>query len=204
VPFVPSVPSVSNAQDKGYTLWCKYLVGMEVMFEHHSDHLNRHGSEPRVKVVIFGSYHSGKTSLVRAIDPHPHLTEAPQKSGTTTVALDLGIRERRGIRFFFYGTPGQERFEVARDVVAYGLHIGLVVCDATRGMTAFEKNMQAELKSHGIPCIILASKMDMPGASLDRVKREIGDDAVVMPVSASTGHGIDALLDRVVEIAYGL
>ena len=174
------------------------------MFEHHSDHLNRHGNELRVKAVIFGSYHSGKTSLIRAIDPHSHLTEAPEKDGSTTVALDLGIRERRGIRIFFYGTPGQERFEVAREVVAFGLHIGVVVCDATRGMTAFEKHMYSELKAHGVPCIVLASKMDMPGASLDRVKGEAGDNTVVMPMSASTGQGIDALLDRVIEIAHGL
>ncbi len=174
------------------------------MFEHHSDHLNQHEGKLRVKVVVFGSYHSGKTSLVRAIDPHIHLTEAPQKVGTTTVALDLGIREHRGISIYFYGTPGQERFEFAREVVAYGLHAGLVVSDATRGMTAFEKQMHAELKAHSIPCIVLASKIDLPGASLDLVARDAGDGAIVMPVSASTGQGIDVLLDRVADIARGL
>jgi small GTP-binding protein len=177
---------------------------MEVMFEHYSDHLNRHDGGLRAKVVVFGSYHSGKTSLVRAIDPHVHLTEAPQKVGTTTVALDLGIREHRGIKIYFYGTPGQERFEVAREVVAFGLHAGLVVSDATRGMTSFEKQMYAELKAHGIPCIVLASKMDIPGASIERVKSEAGEGAVVMPVSSITGQGIDALLDRIVDITRGL
>lgn len=181
-----------------------WLGWMYLMFEHYSDHLNRHDDELRAKVVVFGSYHSGKTSLVRAIDPRIHLTEAPQKVGTTTVALDLGIREHRGIKIYFYGTPGQERFEVAREVVAFGLHAGLVVSDATRGMTAFEKQMHTELKAHGIPCIVLASKMDLPGASLDLVASEAGDGAIVMPVSAGTGQGIDVLLDRVADIAHGL
>ncbi|OPY28247.1 MAG: elongation factor G [Methanocella sp. PtaU1.Bin125] len=174
------------------------------MFEHHSDRLDHHGSETRAKVVVFGSYHSGKTSLIRAIDPRARLTEAPEKDGTTTVALDLGVREHRGMRIFFYGTPGQERFGVARDVIAFGLHMGLVVSDATRGMTAFEKHLLSELKAHGVPCIVLASKMDLPGASLDRVRNEAGNDALVMPVSAGTGQGIGALLDRVADIAHRL
>lgn len=171
------------------------------MFEHHSDRLDRRGSEPRAKVVIFGSYHSGKTSLIKAIDPRAHLTEAPEEGGSTTVALDLGVREHKGIRIYFYGTPGQERFEVARDVVSFGLHVGLVVSDATRGMTPFEKHMCSELKAHGIPCIALASKMDKPGASLDLVRREADASTTVMPVSASTGQGIDTLLDRIADIA---
>ncbi len=39
------------------------------MFEHHSDHVSLHDGERRLKVVVFGSYHSGKTSLIRAINP---------------------------------------------------------------------------------------------------------------------------------------
>lgn len=172
------------------------------MFEHHSDHVNVRNGERRLKVVVFGSYHSGKTSLIRAIDPHPHLTEAPDHDGTTTVAFDLGIREHRGIKVYFYGTPGQERFEVAREVVAFGLHVGLVIADATRGITRFEQHVLAELRAHGVPCLVLSSKMDLPGASLDAVRKGAGDTAV-LPVSASTGRGISSLLDRIVDMAPG-
>jgi small GTP-binding protein len=171
------------------------------MFEHRSDHVCEHNGERRLKVVVFGSYHSGKTSLIRAINPRLHGTDVPNKDGTTTVAFDLGIREHRGIKIYFYGTPGQDRFEVAREVVAFGLHMGLVLSDATRGMTIFEQHVQSEMKTHGIPCIVLASKMDLPGASLDLIRRGAGDGAIVMAVSATTGAGIDALLDRIVELA---
>lgn len=171
------------------------------MFEHHSDHVNQHDGERRLKVVVFGSYHSGKTSLIRAINPSPCGTEVRNRDGTTTVAFDLGIREHRGFKIYFYGTPGQERFEVAREVVAFGLHIGLVIADATRGMTAFEQHVLTELKAGGVPCIVLANKTDLPGASLDFVRKSAGDGATVMAVSANTGAGIDALLDRIVEMA---
>ena len=171
------------------------------MFEHHSDHVIEHNGERRLKVVVFGSYHSGKTSLVRAINPSLRGTEARSGEGSTTVAFDLGIREHRGYKIYFYGTPGQERFEVAREVVAFGLHIGLVLADATRGMTVFEQRVLADLKASGIPCIVLASKVDLPGASPDFVRKEAGEGATVLAVSAATGAGIDALLDRIVELA---
>jgi small GTP-binding protein len=171
------------------------------MFEHRSDHVSQHNGERRLKVVVFGSYHSGKTSLIRAINPRLYQTEVRNKDGTTTVAFDLGIRDHRGIKIYFYGTPGQERFEVAREVVTFGLHIGLVLADATRGMTVFEQHVHSELKAHGIPCIVLASKTDLPGASTDLVRRDAGDGATVMAVSAATGAGIDALLDRIAEMA---
>jgi small GTP-binding protein len=171
------------------------------MFEHRSDRVSEHNGERRLKVVVFGSYHSGKTSLVRAINPSTCGTEVRNRDGTTTVAFDLGIREHRGFKIYFYGTPGQERFEVARDVVAFGLHIGLVIADATRGMTVFEQHVLSELKAGGVPCMVLANKTDLPGASLDFVRKGAGNGTTVMSVSAGTGAGIDALLDRIVEIA---
>ena len=131
------------------------------MFEHHSDHVSLHDGERRLKVVVFGSYHSGKTSLIRAINPHPYETEVRNRDGTTTVAFDLGIREHRGFKIYFYGTPGQERFEVAREVVAFGLHIGLVIADATRGMTVFEQQRPVGAEGTGHP-VYRAGQQDGP------------------------------------------
>ncbi len=170
------------------------------MFENHATKVSVRDNENRVKVVAFGSYHSGKTSLVRSIDPLTRTTEAQNPEGETTVALDLGIREHRGYKIYVYGTPGQNRFEVARDVVAFGLHAGIVVVDSVRGMTSFEKKILAELTEHNVPCLVLATKIDLPGASVDRVRRDCGD-VCVLPFSAHTGQGIDELLDKIADIA---
>lgn len=170
------------------------------MFENHATKVNLRNSENRVKIVAFGSYHSGKTSLVRSIDPHTHTTEAHNAEGETTVAMDLGIREHRGFKIFIYGTPGQDRFGVARAVVAFGLHAGIIVVDSVRGMTSFEKKILAELTEHNVPCLVLASKIDLPGASIDRVRRDSGN-AYVLPFSAHTGQGVDELLDKIADIA---
>ena len=161
-------------------------------------------TDNRVKIVAFGSYHSGKTTFIRCINPNPLSTEAKNHDGSTTVALDLAIKDYKGFRLFVYGTPGQERFETAREVVSFGLHAGIVIVDSTRGMTDFEKRMVSELKMKNVPYIILANKQDLPGASVDRVRMDAGYTGVVMPVSAATGQGIDRVLDAIVEIVKGL
>ncbi|MCD1296277.1 GTP-binding protein [Methanocella sp. CWC-04] len=174
------------------------------MILEHSNRINVHDNQRRVKVVAFGSYHSGKTSFIKRIDPDPLLTEARNHDGTTTVALDMGIRYHKGYKLYVYGTPGQERFEVAREVVAFGLNAGLVVVDSTRGMTEFEKRVLSELRGSGIPCIVLANKSDLPGASVEKVREDAGGYDDVFPISSVTGKGVDAVLDRIVELASAL
>jgi small GTP-binding protein len=160
----------------------------------------RADNDRRIKVVAFGSYHSGKTSFVRCVNPNPISTEVKSGGGSTTVAFDLAIREHNGYRLYLYGTPGQDRFDVAREVVSFGLQAGLVIVDSTRGMTGFEKGILTELHAHHIPCIVLANKQDMPGASLDRVKDDAMGFCEVLPISARTGQGVDAVLDRLVDL----
>lgn len=157
-------------------------------------------SSNRIKVVAFGSYHSGKTSFIRCVNPNPVSTEVKSGSGSTTVAFDLAVKEHKGYRLYLYGTPGQERFEVAREVVAFGLHAGIVVVDSTRGMTDFEKGILSELHASNVPCIVLANKQDMPGASLDRVTKDANGYCEVFPVSSRTGQGVGAVLDRIVDM----
>lgn len=150
--------------------------------------------------MTFGSYHSGKTTFIKSVDPQIRGTEARNPDGDTTVAFDLGIKEYKGYKIYLYGTPGQERFDVARNVVAYGLHAGVIIVDSVRGMTAFEKGILKEMKQHDIPCIVVANKMDLAGASLDKVAKDCGDVCVI-PVSSNTGQGIDRVLDKIADIA---
>ncbi len=170
------------------------------MFENVGQRINSRGNGHRIKIVAFGSYHSGKTSFIRCIDPEPILTDVRSGNGSTTVAFDLAVREHKGFKMYVYGTPGQERFEVAREVVSFGLHAGVVVVDSTRGMTDFEKNILAEMRARGIPCLVLANKLDMPGASLDRVKLDANGFGEVYPISARTGQGVGTVLDRLVDL----
>ncbi len=170
------------------------------MFTNAARRVGSSDTDNRIKIVAFGSYHSGKTSFIHCVNPVPISTEVKSGSGSTTVAFDLAVREHKGFRLYVYGTPGQERFDVAREVVSFGLHAGIVVVDSTRGMTAFEKTILLDLRAHNVPCVVLANKLDMPGASVDKVKADAGGFDDIFPISARTGQGVDVVLDRLVDL----
>jgi uncharacterized protein len=170
------------------------------MFEKTGHKIGSSDNDLRVKIVAFGSYHSGKTSFVKCINPNIVSTEVKSGNGSTTVAFDLAIREHNGLKLYVYGTPGQDRFDTARAVVSFGLHAGIVIVDSTRGMTDFEKKILSELRTHNIPCVVLANKQDMPGASLDKVVSDADGFTDIYPISARTGQGVPVVLDRLVEL----
>lgn len=118
------------------------------------------------------------------------------------MALDFGVLEHKGYKLFVYGTPGQERFSAARKASSFGLHVGLVVVDSIRGMTIMEKRMIKDLMDKNVPCIVIANKHDVAGASLEDV-RKASEGCLTLPVSAKTGAGIETMLDMIIENAKG-
>ncbi len=46
--------------------------------------------EKRYKIVVFGAFGAGKTTLVKTLDPESYHVEADCAGGTTTIALDFG------------------------------------------------------------------------------------------------------------------
>jgi len=152
-----------------------------------------------VKVVAFGSSGSGKTTLIRHIDPSKRNIES-RKGLATTVAFDLGIVNRGAYKMHVYGTPGNERFKVAMKVVSVGMNFGLIVVDATRSMTPFEKSMLNELRAMKIPHIVVANKMDVPGATVDNLRDDVGISTPILPVSGITGIGTEELIELIVSM----
>lgn len=158
------------------------------------------GLKKMVKVVAFGSSGSGKTTLIRCIDPSMRETAVPGNKCNTTVSFDLSVIDGEYSRVYFYGTPGSERFQFAAKTVATGLNIGLLIVDSTRQMTEYEKMILHELKSKGVPFIIVANKADLPGFSIEKIRKDSGFDCLVLPISAISGSGIDALINVTMDI----
>ena len=46
--------------------------------------------DKKCKIVIFGAFGAGKTTLIKTLDPESSHVEANCAGGTTTVALDYG------------------------------------------------------------------------------------------------------------------
>jgi len=101
-------------------------------------------------------------------------------------------------------TPGHVDFsyEVSRALAACEGAVLLV--DAAQGLEAQTiANLYLAVEA-GLEIVPVLNKIDLPAADPDRVAREIahligGDPDDVLRVSAKTGEGIEAVLDRVVE-----
>lgn len=163
-----------------------------------------------VKIVAYGSPGSGKTTLVHAIDPECRLIGSTETGirrlcssegiFPTYVPFDLGIVSAGLRKIYVYGAPDNGRFKIAMSIVSAHMDIGLIVVDATRGITVYEKHIMEILKSCKTPFIVLANKMDMPEASIDLVLKGLDDDVPLLPLSAKSGYGLDMLWNAIQDL----
>ncbi len=163
-----------------------------------------------VKIVAYGSPGSGKTTLVHAIDPECRLVGSTETGihrlcstegmFPTYVPFDLGIVNAGFHKVYVYGAPGNGRFKIAMSIVSAGMDLGLIIVDATRGITVYEKHIMETLKACKTPFIVLANKMDMPEASIDLVLKGLDDDVPLLPLSAKNGYGLDMLWNAIQDL----
>ncbi|WP_292518562.1 GTP-binding protein [Methanoculleus sp.] len=154
-------------------------------------------AEGRLKIVVFGSFNAGKSSLIQALDPRSRHIEAPSSEGPTTVAFDFGRLQVRGQAVYLFGAPGQERFEFVRQILSRGMDGAIVVVDATTGVDAMTWHLYLQLKALGVPLALMANKCDCPGATPESISRDLPGETV-HPISARNGENVHAALDAFV------
>lgn len=135
------------------------------------------------KVVIMGSYNSGKTTTLE------NLCEKMTKVeyNGTTISLDYGNILVGGKKVHIFTTPGQERFKFMREILSQGLDGAIVVIDSTRGLTTTDENIIKRLNDNQIPYVVFANKRDMILEELDLN----GIDAPIIPTIAMKGEGVE-------------
>lgn len=143
--------------------------------------------EKKFKIVVFGAFGAGKTTLIKTLDPESSHVEVNCTGGTTTVALDYGRVLTDGSHIHIYGTPGQERFEFAREVIGRGMDGAILLIDVTSPIDTFIHHLYDSLSGAKIPFIIFLNKCDCIGARPDLVKKEFSG-AAVTSVSAMDRH----------------
>ena len=121
--------------------------------------------ETKLKIVIFGAFGAGKTTLIKTIDPESKHIEANCAGGTTTVALDFGRIQKDGYHIHIFGTPGQERFEFAREIIATGMDGAILLVDATSQIDDFTRHLSDSLHEAKVPFIVFLNKCDSVGAN---------------------------------------
>jgi small GTP-binding protein len=121
--------------------------------------------EKKFKIVIFGAFGAGKTTLIKTIDPESKHIEANCAGGTTTVALDFGRIQKDDCRIHIFGTPGQERFEFAREIIGTGMDGAILLVDATSQIDDFTRHLSDSLHAAKVPFIVFLNKCDVTGAN---------------------------------------
>lgn len=104
----------------------------------------------RVKVVVLGNAEAGKSTLIKTLIPNSINIE----HGGRTIALDFGVIERKGIRFHIFGTPGQKRFDIMRDLVSIGADLFIYVFDPLMGISDYDRKVMPMLEKKGLKGII--------------------------------------------------
>jgi small GTP-binding protein len=139
--------------------------------------------DKKCKIVIFGAFGAGKTTLIKTLDPGSSHVEANCAGGTTTVALDYGRVQVNGFHIHIFGTPGQERFEFAREIIGRGMDGAILIVDATSPVDSFIHHIYDSLSSAQIPFVIFLNRCDSIGARPELIQKEF-NAAVITNVSA--------------------
>ena len=151
----------------------------------------------RLKIVVFGSFHAGKSTFIQAIDPDSRHVDAECADGPTTVALDFGKTEIDGRLIHLYGTPGQERFEFVRQIISNGMDGAILMVDCSCGVDECTRHLYQQLRDAGIPLSVMLNKCDLSGACPAMVRQELGG-AVTYEISARNPGSSREALERFV------
>ncbi|RPJ53254.1 MAG: GTP-binding protein [Methanobacteriota archaeon] len=147
----------------------------------------------RLKIVVFGSFHAGKSTLIHCLDPSCRHIDVPSEHGPTTIAFDFGRVSIGDVSVHLYGTPGQERFEFCRQILARGMDAAIIVIDSTTDIDDMTLELHRWLRSAGVPLAVMLNKCDAADSCADRFRDYLGNE-LMYPVSALSGSNVKPAL----------
>ncbi len=191
----------------------------------------------RVKPEVIVAANGPSTTAVEAVDPSTLVTRPPVVTilghvdhGKTTLLDTIrksritasevgGITQHIGAyqveykdqKITFLDTPGHEAFTAIRARGARVTDIAILVVAADDGVMPQTVEALDHAKAAGVPILVAINKMDRADADPDKVKRQLGEQSLVLeewggevvtvPISASQGDGIEDLLENIVVIS---
>ncbi|MBF0489014.1 MAG: translation initiation factor IF-2 [Candidatus Omnitrophica bacterium] len=159
----------------------------------------------RAPVVTFmGHVDHGKTSLLDRIRS-AKVADA-EHGGITQHIGSYSVEMPKG-RITFLDTPGHEAFTAMRARGAHVTDIVVLVVAADDGIMPQTIEAINHARAANVPIVVALNKIDKKSADSDRVKKQLmqydlapedwGGKTVVVGVSATTGQGVDELLELI-------
>ncbi len=196
------------AGEFGVTAHKKEVVKEEdILFDDSEDKEEELISRPPV-IVVMGHVDHGKTSLLDAVRS-TNVIEG--EAGGITQAIGAYKVEINGREITFLDTPGHEAFTAMRARGAQVTDIAILVVAANDGVMPQTIEAINHAKAANIPIIVAVNKIDVEGADVEKVKRELteyglvpeewGGDTIFVPISAKKKQNIDTLLEMVLLVA---
>ncbi len=173
-------------------------------------------------VSVLGHVDHGKTTLLDAIRKSNIASgEAggiTQSIGASSIEIDSfdssqGKHEGKKRWITFIDTPGHEAFSNMRSHGVSASDVVLLIVAADDGIKPQTIESIEKIKASNLPYIVVITKMDAPGAEIEKVKQQLlkeqvlleglGGDVPYIGVSAKTGEKVSDLLD-LIAIVYDI
>jgi len=159
-------------------------------------------------VTMLGHVDHGKTSL---LDRIRQAEVAKGEAGGITQHIGAYQAELNGKRVTFLDTPGHEAFTALRARGANMTDIVVLVVAADDGVMPQTIEAIRHAKAAGVQIIVALNKIDLPGMDIHRVYGQLaeheltpsewGGNTEIVKTSATTGQGIEELIEHLDYIA---
>jgi translation initiation factor IF-2 len=191
------------AEEFGYTV---EFIGADVeeAIEEHKD--SEEELESRAPIItVMGHVDHGKTSLLDFIREENVI--AGESGGITQHIGAYGVQLKSGQKITFLDTPGHEAFTAMRARGAQVTDIVVIVIAADDDVMPQTKEAISHAQAAGVPIVFAINKIDKPNANPDKIKEQLsamnllvedwGGKIQSHDISAKTGLGVDALLEKI-------
>lgn len=168
------------------------------------------------KLVVTGAFNAGKSTFVRTVseinpvdtDKNTRSLSEKKVKAATTVALDYGkvkINHRSAVHLF--GTPGQDRFDFMREILAEEMHGFIFLVDSTDRCSLNQAGELLRLfqRQNNVPHLLAANKADQIGLSSEEIRRalKLPGRQPIVPCIATDKKSAQAVVERLVSMIEG-
>ena len=156
-------------------------------------------------VALLGHVDHGKTSI---LDRIRHTKVAESETGGITQDIGAWQMTHKGQKLTFIDTPGHEAFTEMRARGAQITDVVILVVAADDGVMPQTVEAINHARAAGVPMVVAINKVDRPEANTTRVLQQLathdlqpeqwGGELGCVEVSATTGQGLEELIERTV------